>query len=266
MWSRKTTDPLGKLLFENYGMHVLGRPRENVSVFQVFGLRDAEAFQSGDIDGFLRWKFDKPKVEKGEVLLDIDTTISDAISGDVAVNFLQGFLTLVGAGVVKAISVAMEKSQSRALRFRFGGCTRDYVKDGFELEWKLSEIPFVQDNSAMKEGCRYYIATGVHYCDKLTFEVLDKNAAKVDLSADVAMIASGKTGLKVERDRQITATSDKTLAYGVELNEIVYDKKHKRLHLQESGNYVHTKAGEVTELPKAMVGGPDDSMILRFVD
>lgn len=266
MWSRKTTDPLGKLLFGRYGMHVLSRPRENVSVFQVFGLRDNEVFQSGDIDGFLRSKFDKPETEKGEILVDVDATISDAVSGSVAAGFLQGFLAFLGAGVLNSISVAMEKSQSRALRFRFGGCTRDYVKDGFELDWKLSEVPFVRNNSAMKDGCRYYIATGVHYCNKLTFEALDKNSAKVDLSADVAVIASGKIGLSVEKDRVITAISDKRLAYGVELNEIVYDEKRKRLRLQESGNYVHVKAGEATELPKAMMGGPEDSMILQIVE
>jgi hypothetical protein len=266
MWSRKTSDPLGKLLFEKYGMHVLSRPRENVSVFQVFGLRDNEAFQSGSIESFLRSKFDKPVIEKGEALLDVDATISDAITGNLAVGFLQGFLTLLGAGVVKTISVAMEKSQSQALRFRFGGCTREYVKDGFELDWKLSEVSFDRDNSAMKEGCRYYIATGVHYCNKLTFEVLDKNLAKVDLSADVAMLASAKTGLSVEEDRQITATSDKTLAYGVELNEIVYDQKRKRLRLQESGDYVHVKGVQTAGLPKAMVGGPDDSIVLQVVD
>jgi hypothetical protein len=266
MWSRKTTDPLGKLLFEKYGLHMLSRPRENVSLFQVFGLSDGEVFMSGSIDGFLRSKFDKPEVEKGENLLDIEAAVSDAISGNVSLGFLQGFLAFLGVGVVNAVSVGMEKSQSRALRFRFGGCRRDYVKDGFDLAWKLGEVPFVLDDSAMKEDCRYYIATGVHYCDKLTFEVLDKNMAKIDLSADVAVIAAGKAGLKVQKDWQITATSDKTLAYGVELNEIIYDAKRKRLQLQESESYVHVKAGGASQLPRAMVGGPEDLMILRIVD
>lgn len=266
MWSRKTVDPLGKLLFGKYSMHVLSRPREKVSVFEVFGLRDDEVFQSGGLDAFLRTNFDKPEVEKGEILIDIDATISDAVSGNVGLSFLQGFLALVGAGVVNAVSVGLEKSSSQALRFRFGGCTRDHVKDGFDLDWKLSEVPFVRDNSAMRDGCRYYIATGVHYCNKLTFQVLDKKMAKVDLSADLAMLASGKTGVTLEKDSQITAISEKTLAYGVELNEIIYDPKRKRLQLKESGNYVHVKAGGATDLPKAMVGGPDDVMVLRIVD
>lgn len=266
MWTRKTTDPLGKLLFEKYGLHVLNRPRENVSVFQVFGLRDGEAFQAGDIDSFLRLKFDKPDVERGEALAEISGMTSDAVSGNLALGFLQGFLAFLRVGVVNDISVAMEKARGRMLRFRFDDCTRDYVKDGFDLDWKLSEVPFDRYKSAMKEGCRYYIATGVHYCDKLAFGALDENMKEVAFSANVPAIASGKAGLKVENNTWITATSDKRLAYGVELNEIIYNKKRGRLHLKESQNYVHVKSDVIDDMPKATIGGPDDLMILQIND
>jgi len=266
MWTRKTSDPLGKLLFEKYGMHMLSRPRENVSVFQVFAVKGGETALSGSMDSFLRSTLEKPEVAEGEAVLDIDTTTSDAISGEVGVNFLQGFLGLLGASVVKSMSVAMEKSQTQALRFRFGKCTRDYVKDGFELEWKLSEHPFDKDNSAMKDDFRYYVATGVHFCKQLTFEALNKSMGKIDLSAEISALGGGKVGLAASSERQVTATSKKTLAYGVELNEIVYDQKRKRLRLQESKDYVHTKAAAPAGLPKAVIVGPDDVMMLRIAD
>jgi hypothetical protein len=266
MWTRNTADPLGKKLFERYGMHILSRPRENVFVLQVFSVRDGETFQSGGLDSFLRSTLEKPVINQNESLLDIDQTISDAVSGNIALNFLQGFLAILGVSVMKAVSAGLERSHSNALRFRFGGCTRDYVKDGFELDWKLGEHPFVKDNSGMKEGYRYYIATGVHYCNQLTFEALDKNMTKVDLSADVALFGTGKTGLTINNDKQITAESSKILAYGVELNEIVYDEKHRRLSLQESRSYVHVKAGGPVSVPKAMLVAPEDLMILQIVD
>jgi hypothetical protein len=266
MWFRKTTDPLGKLLFEKYGVHVLSRPRQHVSVFQVFGVRDGEVFQSGDIDGFLHSQFDKPEVAMGEVMADIDGTTSDALVGTVAVNFLQGFLALIGAGAAKTVSGALKKSDSRTLRFQFGGCTRDHVKDDFDLENRLSDFAFDKDKSAMKAGCRYYIATGVQYCNRIKFEALDKNMAKIDMSADVPVVAAGEIGLSVDRDRQITATSDKLLAYGVELNEIRYDEKRKRLGLQGAQNHVQVRGAGAGGLPKAMIGGPEDTMILRIAD
>ena len=91
---------------KKYGVHVLSRPREHVSVFQVFSLRDGKVFQSGDIDSFLHSKFDKPEVAKAEVMADINGTTSDALSGNVAVNFLDGFLALIGAGADPLLDLA----------------------------------------------------------------------------------------------------------------------------------------------------------------
>jgi hypothetical protein len=52
----------------------------------------------------------------------------------------------------------------------------------------------------------------------------------------------------------------------VELNEIVYDEKRKQLQLQESRSYVHVKASGAIALPEAMVGGPEDVMILQILE
>ena len=251
-------------MFAKYGMHVLSRPRENVPVFQVFAVSNGEVFLSGDVDAFLRAKLDKPVVEKGEQVLDIEGTTSDAVTGEASLNFLQGFLALLGVGVANAVSAGLKKANSRALRFRFGGCTRDFVKDGFDLEWKLSNVPFDKQNSAMKDGYRYYIATGVHSCKQLTFEALDKNMTKIDLSADVANLGGANAGLTVNTEGQITAASDKVLVYGVELNEIVHDEKRKRLQLKETKDYVHVRGTQPTEPAKA--GDPDDEMVLKIVE
>ena len=74
------------------------------------------------------------------------------------------------------------------------------------------------------------------------------------------------TGISVNKKKQITASADQTLAYGVELNEIIYNEKKGRLQLQESKNYIHTKASTNVTLPKAMIGGLDDMMILNLVE
>ena len=63
---------------------------------------------------------------------------------------------------MNAMSASFEKAQSHALRLRFGGCTRDYVKDGFDLDWKLGEVVFDKDKSAMKEGGRYLASDSLY--------------------------------------------------------------------------------------------------------
>lgn len=263
MWTTQTADPLGKLLFGKYRMHLLSRPREHVSVLDVFPVREGEALSPGGIDSFLGAPLDKPAVAEGEVVFDINATVSDAVEVKAGLSFLQGFLAWIGVGVMKGVSASVEKSKSRALRFRFDGCTRDYVRDGFDLDRKLSRHPFDRDESAMREGYRYYIATAVHFCKELTFEVLDQNLAKVNLEAEVMALGGGNAGLSVNNERQITARSDRTLAYGVELNELVYDEKRDRLRLQETTGYVPVRAG-AGELPRATVVGPDEPRVLNI--
>jgi hypothetical protein len=36
MWTRNAKDPLARLFVERYGLHVLSRPREAVSVYDVY--------------------------------------------------------------------------------------------------------------------------------------------------------------------------------------------------------------------------------------
>ena len=159
MWMRNTDDPLGKLLFEKYGMHVLRRPRENLAVFQVFEVRDGEAARSGSLENLFGIAFAAPAVAQGEAMLDVDEKMSGAVSGKIGLDFLQGFLALIGLGPANKASVALEKANTRALRFRFGGSTRDHVQDDFELERTLRACKFDREESAMKDGYRYYLAT-----------------------------------------------------------------------------------------------------------
>lgn len=266
MWMRDTDDPLGKLLFEKYGMHVLRRPRENLAVFQVFEVRDGEAARSGSLENLFGIAFPAPAVAKGESMLDIAEKMSGAISGKIGLDFLQGFLALVGLGPANKASVALEQGNTRALRFRFGRSTRDHVEDDFALERILRACKFERDQSAMKDGYRYYLATAVHHCTQLTFEALDENKAKIDLGAAIVGMGGAEAGLALNGNGQLTASSDKLLAYGVELNEVVHDAKRNRLQLQEARNYVQVRRGGEQGLPRAMVGGAADTMLLSLAD
>jgi hypothetical protein len=265
MWSRNSADPLARLLFDKYGVHVLSRPRENVKVCDLFAVSGDRVVQTGSLAGFLKAPFDVPPVTNDEALIDIDSTVSNAVSGSAGINFLQGFLALIGVAPLTAVSPALEASKDRTLHFKFGGCTRNYVTDAFELESVLNDVPFDKDTSKMKDEYRYYLATGVHHCTSLIFELAEKNNTKIDLSADVAKIAGAKASLTVDGNRQVTARADRKLAYGVELNELVYNERHQRLGLAEAASDVHIRAG-VAALPRAVVGSADGPMTLKLED
>ena len=118
----------------------------------------------------------------------------------------------------------------------------------------------------MKNGYRYYVAIGVHRSDALAFKILDFKSAEIDLAADVKHLVEGRIGLKAAGDCELVIKSDKPLAYGVELSELVYNPRRTRLELAATKDFVHTMApGE--ELPgsaRSMIGDPQDSIVLEF--
>ena len=257
MWSRTTADPLARLLFDKYDAHVLPRPRATLPVLTVFGVRDGKAYLSGPLTSLLRVPFEEPAITRAEPVLDIGATASSATTGSLGLNFLQGFMAMLGAAVGAKFGAALSHSGSDGFTFRFEGCTLDSVTDAFDLENRLSDVTFTRENSAMRDDATYYLARGVHSCSSLTFEALDKHGGKLDLSAEVAAIGGGNASLSSDKNRSVTAKSDKPLVYAVVLNELTYNAKRKRLGLKEVQQYVHAMAAHEPRLPAATVGSAD---------
>lgn len=255
MWNRTSPDPLARLLFDKYDVHVLSRPRATLPVLTVFAVRDDKVYLGGTLASLLRVPFDPPEITKGEPVLDISTTVSSATSGSGALNFLKGFLATIGGAIGVSMGAAFERTGTSALKFRFDGCTLDSVTDAFDLENRLADLDFDKSKSAMKDDVRYYLVRGVHSCAALTFEALDKKAASIDLHAEVAAIGDAKASLSANNDKTITAASTTPLAYGVVLNELVYDSRKKRLGLREAKDYVHVMAAVKRKIPAAVLGG-----------
>ncbi|MCC6929278.1 MAG: hypothetical protein IT359_09840 [Gemmatimonadaceae bacterium] len=255
MWNRTSADPLARLLFDKYDVHVLSRPRAALPVLTVFAVRDDKVYLGGALTSLLRVPFDPPDITKGEPVLDISTTVSSATSGSGALNFLKGFLATIGGAIGVSMGAAFERTGTSVLKFRFDGCTLDSVTDAFDLENRLADLDFDRAKSAMRDDARYYIARGVHSCASLTFEALDKKSASIDLHADVAAIGDAKGALSVNKDKTITASSAAPLAYGVVLNELVYDGRRKRLGLKEARDYVHVMGAVKRKIAAAEVGG-----------
>lgn len=268
MWQRTSNDPLGRLLYSRYGLHVLSRPREDMTVFHLLPVSDGRAGAPGKLSTFLGALFDLPAVKAGERLADISGTTSDGVSLAFGFDFLEGFLSLIGAqAVIKALSAAFKKSNTKALKLRFGGATRDYLEDPFELELRLRNFRFAREDSLMRPGCRYYIVTAVHRSDQISFTAVDEHSAQLDVSAEVAAIGGANAAIKSSGNGEMTAESDTSLVYGVELSELVHNERRNRLELAMTKGYVQVRTGEQGQLPgsaRSMIGGPDDSMRLRI--
>jgi hypothetical protein len=267
MWKRKSSDPLGDLLFNRYGLHVLSRPREDVEVFAVFPVSDGKSDAPGKLETFLGGNgFAVPEVRRGEHLADLAGATSDGVSAELALGFLEGFLTLLGAaGIAADLSAACRRKNVRSLRFRFCDASRDRVQDPFALDLALRRHAFDRDASPMRKNYRYYLAVAVHFSSDVSFTALDDSENTVDLRAELPVLAQGHAHLAPSAHRALTVTADRSLAYGVELSELSYNKRRERLELEMTKRYIQVRKdfGELPGQARSIIGGDDDLMLLR---
>lgn len=236
-----------------------------VAVFDVYPVADHRASSSGNLSAFIDAELTLPEVRCGEILADVCGTTSDSVSGSVGFKFLEAFFAAVGAQTIfSKLAQRFGGSRSSALRFRFSKAVRDSV-DVFAFERVLRKHKCEIDDLLMKEGFRYYVAIGVHRSDALAFKVLDSKSGEIDLSADVKGLVDGDFELKTAKDFELIIKSNKPLAYGVELSELIYNERRTRLELAITKHYVQTLATPTGDLPgsaRSMIGGPEDIMTL----
>ena len=266
MWKRNAKDPLARLFVDRYGLHVLSRPREAVSVYDVFPVAGNRAASPGSLSAFVGAQPPLPEIRRGEMLADVCGTTSDSVSGGAGFKFLEAFLAALGAmPVLGKLSVHFAAGRSAGIRFRFSNAVRDSV-DVFAFERGLRKHKCDRDDLLMKDGYRYYVAIGVHRSNSLGFKLLDSTSAAMDLSAEVEGLASGQFDFKVAGDRELMIKTDKPLAYGVELSELVYNPKRTRLELAVTKDFVKVMApgDKFSGADRSMIGGAEDNVMLEF--
>nr|WP_320192366.1 hypothetical protein [uncultured Desulfobacter sp.] len=266
MWKRKAKDPLARLFVDRYGLHMLPRPRETLSVYDVFPVAGNRAASPGTLAAFVDAQLPFPEIRRGEVLADVCGTTSDSVSGSAGFKFLEGFFAAVGAiPVLGKLSNYFAAGRSAGIRFRFANAVRDSV-DVFAFERVLRKHKCSRDDLLMKDGYSYYVVIGVHRSDSLGFKLLDSKFTEMDLATEITGLSSGQFELKATGDRELVIKSDKQLAYGVELSELVYNPTRTRLELDITKDYVKVMApgDALNGIARSMIGGPEDSLMLEF--
>ena len=138
-WKRNTDDPLAKLFFKNYRLNLLSIPREKVSLCDVY-MGDADGHQKllsspGSIKNFLEPPFEIPSagMVTDDQMTDIYDTASNAISANVALDFLEGLLnTLAGIPFGTNIRGSYEQKGTSLIKLRFDSATEDRIEIGRE--------------------------------------------------------------------------------------------------------------------------------------
>lgn len=234
MCKRNTDDPLLRMFLDKYGLHLLYVPKENVAVGDLCVHDGERTSRPGKVTYFLEPPLEMPPVTVGENMADVSGMVSHGVSARVGLGLLEGFLTALGAaGIVNKVRASYEARNANVLKFRFARATRDSV-DVLLLGSKLIRHKLVEDHPLYEEGYRYYLVTAVARTPSISIIAENAKTKAVNVDVGAMQIADVATGVSVEKssEGEVTFVGGKSLAFGVELHELLYDTKRNKLKLK----------------------------------
>jgi hypothetical protein len=231
IFRRDTQDPLFHAFYKRYKLHLLKIPREDSRIGDLYIYDGKDTLPPSRITSYIDPQPDvalvNSKIESGKVA-DLSGKLSDKVDANVGISLLSRLLTTIGAGaVIQEISSKYHANQLKSLQFSFLNIVRDHI-DPFWFEEELSEHTFKPYGITQHEkGYAYFIATGRLRCDSMEIISYDNSGNKVDINLQPIVMGSGSVGLSTEKVayREIKLRGDKSLVFGVEMCEYVYNKK-----------------------------------------
>src|SRR5262245_8099749 len=100
MCTRTTHDPLVRAFLDNYNLHLLAVPRENVAVGDLYVDDGTRVSAPGSIRYFLDPPLEVQPISAREIMADITGKVSLDVSLKVGLGILGGFLNVLGAGEI----------------------------------------------------------------------------------------------------------------------------------------------------------------------
>jgi len=263
-WKRNKPDQLTQLFRERYNLHLLRQPRADVSVGDVYPVVNGETGQPGKLSFLVSPSPKLPQIREGEVMADIAGTTSDAVTAETGASFLDSFLAALGAvGIQGKLKTAMEAERATGVKFRFSGATRDYV-DPFEFESLLGKRKYKESPPLMKPDYRYYVVLGVVRTNQISFAMDRKDSGKASVDVELFKLADTHAGITTTNaaGEEVTVSGATRLAFGVQLNELSYNKAVQRLEISIPDTGVQARSSRSRKPGYSVIGGPDGDLFL----
>lgn len=266
-WNRGSDDPLARMLFQTYQMHLLRRPRMDVAVHDVYALKDGQILP-GKLSTLMQPPPPLAEVRQGEPVADLSLVVSRDLDTTIGVDFLETFLAGLGADALPLkLKGTLKAKKAAGVRFRFSGATRDYA-DPFKAEFNLRKHQVSPEGSLMKPGWQYFLVLGVLRTDSISLTAVNESGADIDIAAEAAKLAGsdGKLVVKKSQGEEITLSAGQPLAFGVELSEITFNEQAQRFELNVVRNAVKVRAGRArggrSWVNYDLIGPPDGEAVL----
>ena len=266
MWKRNTDDPLMRTFLDKYHLNLLAIPRENVAVGDLYIMDKAQRIStSGKIIYFLEPPLEIPQLNIDESMADVSGMLSKGLSIQEGFELLEGFLSAFGAiGILDKVRVSYELKKANTMKFRFADTTRDSV-DALLLGSKLIRHTIIEDHPLYEKGYRYYLVTAVVRTSSISITAESDENKILDIDVDAMSIGENTTGISVKKssETEMMFIGKKKLTFGVELYELIYDKKRKKLELKIPEGLIKTMGSSKIPIEPAFIGGPDDNTHIK---
>lgn len=267
MWKRDTNDQLARALLDTYGLNLLAIPREKVAVGDVYEFDGERASSTGNIVNFCDPQLELPNVIIDEIMAELIGKVSNGMSVDQGLGFLDGFLGAIGlAGVLTKLHASYKAKGTKELKFRFAQPTRDSV-DLWRLGAILVKHKPMLENPAYNARSRYFIANAVARSPSISVLAGRENEKTIDVDLGIIKIADVSGGVSVTKSNEgeVTFKGQRSLAFGVELRELSYKaNRGLRLLLPEGAIRVAGLREEESSLMKpAFLGDPAGSAFIH---
>jgi hypothetical protein len=254
LWRRNSDDPLVKAFLDRYHLNLLSIPRENAAVGDLYvrNPNDERLSTPGRIEDFLVPTLEIPHIINDEIMADVSGQVSNTVSADLGLQFLEGFLNALGTQAVGTrIRAYFRSKNTKTMNFQFGNATRDYVNPS---SLSLGGYKVKEENVLYAPGRRFYIVTGVARSNSISIIAQGENQKTLDMNAQAPMIAGGSANISVENisGGKVIFKGQKKLAFGVELYELVYNTVTKRLMFDLVTEAFSVRKGEETGTRKVM--------------
>jgi hypothetical protein len=268
---RNTEDPLIRTFIDKYNLHLLSVPRANAAIGDLYRYDGRQVSSPGKISYFLEPVFEISNITAEERMADISEIISREIDINFGIEFLEGFLTAMGAGgIINKVRSGYESKNTRALKFRFADITRDST-DPFWLGEEISDYTIKKESAMYGESYRYFLVTSVVRIPSISIIAEDEQMRAIDVEAEAVQLAGVSADVSVERSGkgELTFRGKQNLVFGVELYELLYDTKENRFRFKTVTKTVKLRdrdpAVTRTDIKPAFIGDPAEGDVFLSI-
>ncbi len=268
---RSTNDPLLRMFFDTYHLNLLSKPRTNASVGDLYVRNNSRISTPGTITNFLDTVMELPPVSGGEQMSDVYGIFSNDVTFSVGLRLLENFFKAVSAlGIFDKIKAEYSHQHAHSFTFSFTSVERESMDAGL-FGSRLIRHRFNDEHPLVNSGNEYFVVTGLTRSPGITVSATTKDGNKINFDAEVMKIAGGDTSVGIEQSSEgvATYTGDTKLAFGVELYELRYDERRKKMKMllpKEAVQIMNVPLGEQKLLQPAELGGSDENAFFELVD